>query len=375
MTQKNRQNTGTPGIHEGDIHAHARRMKRSPESITDFSGNTHAFAADLTDRLVRSVPYPYAQYPDTLCHELRAAVAAHEDLEPECILPGNGSADLIRLLMSALAPRRVLLIGPIFSEYARACAVLGIPYDIITPPQEHDFICGGAELRRIWDSPADLAVLCTPNNPAAVTYPNIRAMFDVIRVPRVLVDNAYREFLWGEPEYGDNRLIRYAGWTRPGVTVFSLCSATKFFACPGLRLGYLAGDPTQLRHIARIQPPWSVSAFAQTLGVLFLENKDSYRERLVPLRAERANLARNLRRLACFVPDRVFEGPSFLTCGLAPGLSAAVARNALARRDILIRDCDSIPGMPRDYIRLQVRPRQDNERLLDVLGWHSDHGW
>ena len=361
--------------HGGDIYAHARLMKRGPEDFTDFSSNTHVFAADLTDKLVRSTPYPYEHYPDTLCHEFRAAVAAHEGIDPDCILPGNGSVDLIWLAMNALTPRRVLLIGPMFSEYARACAALDIPYDIITPPQENEFICGPAELHQIWNSPADLAVLCTPNNPGAVTYPNIQAMFDMLRVPRVLVDNTYREFLWGEPEYAENSLRRYAAWMRPGVTVFSLCSFTKFFACPGLRLGYLAGDPKHLRRFARIQPPRSVSAFAQNLGVRFLEHLDGYRERLAPMRAERTDLARSLRRLACFDPDRVFEGASFITCGLVPGINAATVRNALARRNILVRDCDSIPGMPSGYIRLQVRPHTDNEALLNVLDWHSERGW
>ncbi len=362
-------------IHGGDLYARALRERRSPEDYIDFSSNTHVFAADITEKLVRDTAYPVAHYPDTDCRELREAIAAHEGIPADCILAGNGSVDLIWLAMHALAPRRVLLVGPMFSEYARACAALNIPYEIVTPPQEEEFVCGPAELRRIWDSSADLAVFCTPNNPGAVTYPNVQALLDVLRVPRVLADNTYREFLWGEPEYADNNLIRYSGWLRPGVALFSICSFTKFFACPGLRLGYLAGDPKQLRHMARIQPPWSVNPYAQIMGRAFLEHIDAFRERLAPMRAERTELARNIRRLSSFNPSLVFEGASFITAGLAPGRSAATVRAVLAKRRLLVRDCDSIPGMPPGYIRLQVRSRHDNEELLKALDWHSDHGW
>ncbi len=361
--------------HGGDVYSVARAMRRKPEDFIDFSGNAHAYASPVTDRLIRETPYPYAHYPDIACADLREAIAAHEGTNNAHILAGNGVSELIWLAMQALSPRRVLFIGPVFSEYVRACQVADIPYDMLTPPAEQEFACGPAELRKIWDSGADLAVLSVPNNPAGVTYPNIQEMFGLLRVPRVIVDNSYREFLWGLPEYALNNRESYAAMARPGVTVFSMNSFSQFFACPGLLLGYLAGEPGQLKRMARIRPPWTVSAYAQIMGLRFFEHMEEYRGRLAAMRASGADTARSLRRMGCFDPDRVFEGPGFITAGLVPGLSAALVRDRLLRRGLIVRDCDGIPGMPPGYIRMQIRTTGETEPLLQTLDWHSERGW
>ncbi|MDL2210725.1 aminotransferase, partial [Desulfovibrio sp. OttesenSCG-928-O18] len=219
--------------HGGDVYAVARRLRKDVADFIDFSSNTHVFAASVTERLVRETPYPYEHYPDSDSVLLREAVAAHEHCDPANILVGNGSSELIWLALTALAPRRILFIGPMFSEYVRAAMLLGIEYEIVTPPDTQEFIPGPKEMRAIWDSSADLAVLCTPNNPGAVTYPNIQELFELLRIPRVLVDNTYREFLHGWPEYAVNSYAAYAkSFARTGVSVFSMNSFTKFFACP-----------------------------------------------------------------------------------------------------------------------------------------------
>ncbi|MDL2272634.1 aminotransferase class I/II-fold pyridoxal phosphate-dependent enzyme [Desulfovibrio sp. OttesenSCG-928-I05] len=362
-------------LHGGDILAQARKYGRRAADFIDFSSNTHVFAEDVTARLIRETPVAYAIYPDSDCTALVGAISAHEELDPGRVLVGNGSADLIWLFMTAMAPRKVLLLGPMFSEYARVCVAFGIPYEVITPPPEQEFICGSSELRRIWDSDADLAVVCCPNNPAAVAYPNIQELFGVLRVPRVLVDNTYREFLWGEPEYSQNSYVAYSKWVRSGVALFTMNSFTKFYACPGIRLGYLLGGESQIRRLARIRPPWSVSSFAQDMGLAFLANMAEYRERLAPMRMERVDMARQTRRMECFNPDFVFEGPSFITAGLLPGLSSASLREKLLEQGLIVRDCDSIPGMPSGFIRFQVRFHRDNELLMKSLGWYAERGW
>ncbi|MCC8195009.1 MAG: aminotransferase class I/II-fold pyridoxal phosphate-dependent enzyme [Deltaproteobacteria bacterium] len=361
--------------HGGDVYALARKLHKDVADFIDFSSNTHVFAARVTENLVSGTRYPYEHYPDTDAVLLREAIAAHENCSPANILPGNGSSELIWLALTALSPRKILFIGPMFSEYVRAAMLLGIEYDIVTPPDSQEFVCGPKELRAIWDSNADLAVLCTPNNPGAVTYPNIQELFEVLRIPRVLVDTTYREFLYGWPEYDANAHTAYARYARTGVSVFSMNSFTKFFACPGLRLGYLAGDATALARMAKRRPPWMLSTFAQVMGIRFLENLAPYREALSPMRRQGEETAMRLRLCGCFDPERVFLGPSFITAGLAHNAPASVAREKLLHRGVIVRDCDSIPGMPPGYLRMQIRLPADTRVLLDILAWHGERGW
>lgn len=353
--------------HGGEVYSLARRMRTSPDKLLDFSSNANIFAYSLTHELVKNTPYPFLHYPDSKAAALVEAIAEHEQAASERILPGNGGAELIWLFLRALSPRKTLFIGPVFSEYIRACHALELSYEILTPPAENDFSCTTENLERLWETDADLVVLCNPNNPAAVVYDNMGSILHMLRAPRLLVDNSYREFLFGSDAYQENHITAYQELARPGVSIFTLNSFTKFFCCPGIRLGYLLGDRTQLPRIESLQPSWTVSPFAQIMGQQFLANLEAYRETLPALHAAVEHLGRELRRLDCMNPERIFEGPGFLCCGLSSRFDAASVSRALIKQRIIVRNCDTIPGMPPGYIRIQARPEKDADRLLEAL--------
>jgi threonine-phosphate decarboxylase len=353
--------------HGGEVYALARRLRTTPDKLLDFSSNANIFAFSLTESLVRATPYPFLHYPDTGAEELKESLAAHEGVDSDRILPGNGGTELIWLALRALAPRKALFLGPVFSEYIAACHAQKIPYAILTPPAENDFSCTEDDMRALWETDADLVVLCTPNNPAAVTYGNVLSLLRMLRAPRVFIDNSYREFLYGTDDYPVNHLRSYQSVARPGVSLLALHSCTKFFCCPGIRLGYLLGDRNLIARIAVLRPSWTVSPFAQRMGRIFLDHRESYRETLPALNRAVAHMGRELRRLDCMDPARVFEGPGFLCCGLSPRLDAAAVCNSLLKQRIVARNCDGIPGMPPGYIRLQARPEEDVARLLQAL--------
>lgn len=349
--------------HGGEVYSLAKKLGTSPGQLLDFSSNANIFALPLTEELARSAAPSFEHYPDSDSAELVEAVSRHELVEADRILPGNGAADLIWLAVQALAPRKALCLGPIFSEFAKAFEAYGVPFEVVTPPPEQEFQPGPADLQRIWESDADLVVLCTPNNPAAVTYDNLRGLFEMLRAPRLIIDNSYREFLYGTPAYEANHLNAYQKDLRPGVSLFTLHSFTKFFCCPGIRLGYIMGDRLQLARMASLRPAWNIGSHAQHMGLLFLSHIDEYRQKLPPLREATLDLGRRMRRLDCMNADHIFEGPGFLCCGLADGLEAEQAFERALRSRMLIRNCDNIPGMPPGFVRLRARAPSDNERL------------
>lgn len=354
--------------HGGEIYSLARKLRTSHDKLLDFSGNTNIFAHSLTQALVSQTPYPFLHYPDTSAAELVDAISRHEGLEPDKILPGNGATELIWLFLRALEPRKVLCIGPAFSEYIIACDALGIACDVLTPPLENDFDFTPQTLQSLWDSEADLVILCSPNSPAGITYPNMDAVLNMLRAPRVLIDNSYREFLLDDPAtHAFNSYPGYQQCIRPGVSLFTLHSFTQFFCSPGIRLGYLMGDRNQIARIENLRPSWTISPFAQQMGCAFLAHLEDYQATLPTLRLAVEACGRELRRLECINPDRVFEGVSFLCCGLSPRFNAPGIARALAARRLLVRDCDSIPGMPSGFIRIQARPEEDFSILLEAF--------
>lgn len=375
----NRAGRFSQGLHGGEIYKAAASMGLRPSQILDFSSNTNIFASELTAGIMASIPGAWLHYPEADSASLRKAVAKHENVEPENVVVGNGSADLIWRFFQRSAPRSILFVGPAFSEYVRAAEALSIPHSIVTPPAEAEFALGEAELRRIWDSSAELVVLCTPNNPGGVTYENIAAVFAALRAPRVLVDLSYRDFLAGSALYEANHYNSYVKMRQPGTNVFCLHSFTKFYCCPGIRLGYLIGDSIHLRPLSATIPSWTVSGPAQEAGLRFLTSTGDYLKTLAAMRAAAYEFGAELRRLEVFQPDLVLEGPNFFCCGLAEnsaggllsrdagGLNASALQGFLLQHKILVRNCDNIPGMPQGFVRIQIRTPEDNEKLLYVL--------
>ena len=361
----------TQGMHGGELARAAASFGLKPENVTDFSSNANVFAQEITRRLCGESPYPFINYPASDSAELCAAIATHESVKPENILCGNGAADLIWLALHALKPASVLFLGPVFSEWIRACNALGIGCQIITPPAEDEFACTAEILNRLWESRAELAVVCSPNNPGGVTYDNLGNILAVLRTPRVLVDLSYREFLHGKPEYAWHAWPALHEARGRGAEIYGLHSFTKFFCCPGIRLGYLVGEARAIAALGAQTPAWSVAPFAQNLGLAFLEHLEAYRESLGELVPARYDLGANLWRMELFEPDLVLEGPNFFCCGLKKDGNlkgrAGKLQNELLRRGVLVRDCDNIPGMPPGFVRIQVRGREDNEKLLHAL--------
>lgn len=368
------------GDHGGEFYRVMESSSLGQAKLIDFSSNTNALALELSRQLFAREPYPFEHYPDSSCSKLRKSIAAHEGLTQEEIVCGNGSAELIWLMYQTIRPSSVLFLGPAFSEHARACQALGIKCGVITPDADSGFACDDHALARLWDSRAELTVICTPNNPAGVTYDNMPSIFRALRSPWILVDLSYREFLYGEHEYATNNRGAYLDYISPGARLLTLHSFTKFFACPGMRLGYLTTDQKLAASLKRNQPSWSVSMHAQNMGRIFLENLPAYRATLPTLAECRNQLGMDLRRSPFFEPDLVLEGPNFFCCGLRGGdkelfrrldegksAPARAMQTALLRGGFLIRDCDNIPGMPPGFVRIQSRDEADNRLLVEAL--------
>uniref|UniRef100_B8DJ75 Aminotransferase class I and II n=1 Tax=Nitratidesulfovibrio vulgaris (strain DSM 19637 / Miyazaki F) TaxID=883 RepID=B8DJ75_NITV9 len=375
------------GAHGGEIYRVARELGVEPEHILDCSSNGFAHARELTRTLVEALPHPFEHYPDSSSTALREELAAHESLAPGGILVGNGSSELIWLILRVLQPRRVTLLGPTFSEYARACEAHAIPWRVLhadpmraldSPPP--DFRAGTEA-----DAEDELVVLCSPGNPCPVTAPDLPALVAALfrsGFRTVLADLTYRDFLWGSPEHDAHHHAALApacpdarpvGPARPpcptGGTLLCLHSFTKFFHCTGIRLGYLTGPERLLDLLQSRRPPWMVSPFAEAMGRRFLHALPDYRAHLAALRADRAALLDGLRRSGVFDPHACNAGPSFTTCRLSGkllriGVTADMVRRELLHHGMLVRSCDNIPGMPSGYIRMQVRRHDDNERLV-----------
>lgn len=315
--------------------------------MLDFAVNVRGSAppAWLVDELSGGLT-DLGRYPGgELERRAVAAVAARHHRPVDEVLLLAGGAEGFGLLPN-LAPRRVALIAPSFTEPAAVFAAWGIDHrHVILPPP---FRLGDA---RVPDD-ADLVVVGNPTNPTSVLH--TREEILALRRPgRILVvDEAFADAIPGEPEsLAEERL----------GDVVVLRSLTKTWALSGLRVGYALGAPELLARLSARRPHWPVSTLAM-LAVAACCAPD----RVAEARAAAQGLARCRTEMVAAMRAAGLA----VVDGVAPFVLFAVddadgTRRRLADRNIAIRRCDTFTGLDGNHLRAAVRPEWPV--LLDAL--------
>jgi threonine-phosphate decarboxylase len=344
--------------HGGDVHRLARMLGVRVADLLDFSANINplGYPAGVPEA-VQGALVDLLHYPDRSCLELRRDLAAYHGCSPEEVLVGNGSTELIYLVVRALQPARALIIAPAFSEYQNSLEVAGVPYEFHLTSEG-----GGFTLDRLPEAPgAELVFLANPASPSGA----------LLRLERLLpwlaawnaggvfvaLDEAFIDFV--EEASVKTRLRQF-----PRLII--LRSFTKFFAIPGLRLGYVLAAPELVGKLAAVQEPWSVGALAQAAGRACLRDRDFMARTRSLIAAERRHLLEELQALPGLTP---FPGEvNYLLVKITlPGWSAPRLRERLLLRGIIIRDASNFTGLDDRYFRVAVRRREENHRLLAAL--------
>ncbi len=347
--------------HGGHTRVLAAAAGVPPDDLLDFSAsiNPLGLSPRVGDAIRAALP-SVVRYPDPTASALRETLAAYHGLSPDQVLPANGSTELIYLMTRALVPGRALILHPAFSEYEAALELIGAQLDHALLEERGGFL---PELSTLGPRLAgrDLIVLAHPNNPAGslIPKPHLVTLVEAAHAAGAItvVDEAFIDFV--EEASLKKELAQFP-------RLLLLRSLTKFFALPGLRVGYALGSAELLGRLLRWKEPWSVNSLAGAAGVAALEDRE-YQERsrrLVPRwRAELRSRLEEFRAL------RVFPGAAnyLLVRLLNRGLSAPVLKARLLRERIAIRDCSSFRGLGPAFIRLAVRRPEEHEVLLSAL--------
>jgi threonine-phosphate decarboxylase len=200
-------------------------------------------------------------------------------------------------------------------------------------------------------------MVCNPNSPTGRACAADEVMQVVRSAQRrgmcVIVDETFAD-------YCPARSILPAAIERAGTIV--LRSFTKFYGLPGLRIGYALAAAETATRLRDRQPPWSVNAPAQEAARAALKDQGHAERSRKFMAQERSRVGLLLARLpGCTVfPSEA----NFFLLELAAGRRAAVVTEQLRRQGMLIRDCSGIPGLNERTIRVAIRTRADNDRLL-----------
>jgi len=300
------------------------------------------------------------RYPEPYGEDLKEALAKHHGMKPAEILVGNGSTQLIYLLCSALRPRKALVVAPAFSEYANALKLAGAKVRFLSLAADEDFEFSTEKFMAAWRKDQSIAFLTTPNSITGQLIP--RAEIEKIAHSALLerrflvIDEAFIDFVEAESV---KQLVRH----NPDVII--LRSLTKYYALPGLRLGYLLAHSRRVAQIGAYLEPWSVNDPAQKVALACLGDRSFGLKTERWLRRERNYLTQALISLKSFHPYP--SSANFLLVRIANNASAVELRSFLLNQKMLIRAFNSFGGVGVDHFRIAVRRRKDNRRLLEAL--------
>jgi len=346
-----------PNLHGGRVMDFAKKYSLAVDDVIDYSSNISPIGPpkgirnvldDEMDRINR--------YPDD-GDVPRQVVADYVGVQAGNVLLGNGSVNLIYLLVNHFKPKKAIVFSPTFSEYERAA--LSINGDVVHLSLGSDFSLN-IEGNRDELIDADMIFICNPNNPTGslLGAEEILSLKNIALKSRIIVDEAFMDFCGDElsvisKAMYDDRLI-------------VLRSMGKFFSLAGLRIGYLIAEKNVVSDLERKNPPWTVSSIASAATIEAVTDKEFISVSKKAIKSLREDLMKDLRGIS-----GIHAFPScanfLLLKTTRNGWNSRKIQNYLAKEAILIREADDFVYLDETYFRIGIRKSEDNNILSDIL--------
>jgi len=297
-------------------------------------------------------------YPDGSAFLLKNALAAKLGVRPEEVMVGNGSNELIELLVRTfvLEGEEVLTSAQSFVAYKLAAQEHG--RTLVEAPMKARFHYDLDALRKLLSRRTKVVFLANPDNPTGTWFSEAELVPFLDAAPKdtlVVLDEAYVEFV-DAPGFQDALALRKK---HPNLVV--LRTFSKIFGLAGLRIGYGIARPELVEFVDRVRPPFNVNLVAQAAGVAALDDADHVERSRALVRAERPFLAEGLQALgATVVPSQ----GNFVMADF-PGRPGKELFEALLREGVVVRPLAGY-GFPTAQ-RITTGLRAENEKCLAAL--------
>jgi threonine-phosphate decarboxylase len=359
-----------PCLHGADVLEAAQKTGLNQQEIVDFSSSVNPLGA--SQKVLDAAKAAFGQipsYPDSNANALRKAIADHYGVTVDNIAVGNGSTELIYLFADAFMRRGdvAVVAAPSFSEYENAVRKTGEKIKRVKLGK--DFSVDADRFVGAMTKKVKIVYLCNPNNPTSKLTPT-QTLTTIIeqalkRNILVFLDEDFLEFVEGGEKLS---MIRRIG---EFPNLFILRSFTKLYGLTGLRVGYGICSKEIACILMNAKIPWNVNCLGQAAAITALGDGEHLQKTLALVKEEKQFLISGLKRFGGFKvypPDANFL---FINTKKT-GLTAAELKQRMLMRGVLIRDCTSFAGLDQFYIRVAVKTRPENERLLsafkDVVG-------
>ncbi len=330
------------------IHRHTLHQNVSPSD----------YPASLKEEVMRRVAIcNWASYPDPYPTALIECLASYLNLPTDMFLVGNGSAELIYVVLSALLGRgdHMVLNIPNFVRYQLIAKGTGATLHLVSSTEKAGFALPVDEiLHTAHTHDARLIAICSPNNPTGVTFDaNAIRRLATESNALLLIDAAYEEF-----SDQDTRQL-----PSEFTNVIILRTFSKAMNMAGLRVGYAIAHPTLVRELEKVKLHYVPNIFSEIAATVALEQSELFRAQVAYIRKERARVHEALTT----VPNlHIFPSTAnfFLMRFHQP--STVVFNYLLNEHEILTVDLGKAKQFP-NHLRVSLGTQEQNDLLIHAL--------
>lgn len=349
-------------VHGGNRDAISKITGIASDKLIDFSANINPMGLDdkLREQLIKSLK-DIVYYPDPKYLRLKDSLGTHFNVSKEDIFVGNGAVQMIFDTVIALNSQNALVLAPTFGEYERSLRRAGVQVKRFLLKKQNDFQVDVSDLLSYLraNPKIDLLCICNPNNPTGqVMQPDSINKLNAYCQKNgiwLILDEAFMDFVQRDK-------LSYIPYLSENSPIIIIRSATKFFAIPGLRLGFAVTKNKLLKQsLLNQSEPWSVNTLAKSFGEHMYEATDYIRDTYKWLGQEKSFLYAQLIKIP-YLTVYSSKVNYYLLQSQIPKL-----REKLWDFGIMIRDCSDYYGLEGNYYRVAVRSHTENLKLISAL--------
>ncbi len=322
----------------------------------DFSANINPLGP--SEKALRTIePWKVGYYPPADPKKLKAILGEYAGVSAENVVIGSGSVELIKDFCTLFLSKsdNVVVPHPTFSEYERYSTLSGAELKTVLPAIgiRHDV----EEIIKAADENTRIIFLCRPNNPTghSLDEKDVWKLLDFTSDKGIylFLDEVFIEF--SDHASFSNEAARLHN-------LFVLRSLTKFFAIPGLRIGYGIGGTEIIEKLEGVRTPWNINIFAHDAAAASVQDHRYIENTRKFIQSEKSFLRTKLEETDINVYDS--DANFFL---IQHNWNSKQVKRALLKKGLLVRDCSSFPGLDTRFLRVCVRRRAENETLIREL--------
>lgn len=356
-------------IHGGDVYTDGLHKGRE---LIDYSSNINplgvpkSFIDNISEAVIALTRYPDIQYRDVL-----RALKEYTHCPEEYFVLGNGAAEIIDLVIAC--HKSLLIVVPSFVEYEIDAKKweCNIEYSYLKQRTNEISLLKDEYVELSYDyediliklQKVEGVILGNPNNPNGniIDKVEFRKILEYCEMNNkiIIIDEAFIEFTGDEQHSFEREVKTYK-------CLFIIRALTKFFAMPGIRFGYgISSNDALVKKIKEKQNPWNINCFAEVAACNVFKDREYIGKSKEWIREERPSFLKSLKNLS-FIDEVFLTYGNFVLCKLN-GLDSEELYKLCLAQGFVIRRADNFRGLDKHYIRLAIKDRSSNKKLITMF--------